>query len=65
MPEEKAAAPSAPGRERWEVDTRQVGRQTRKQFAYYYLHTNGEVFMCIKPTLEGCRKSRDLWLEGR
>ncbi|KAB3744528.1 DUF3873 domain-containing protein, partial [Phocaeicola vulgatus] len=35
-----------------------------------YRHTDGELFSCVKPTLEECRRLRDEWLnlknkEGR
>lgn len=30
---------------------------------YNYRHADGALFQCIKPTLEDCRRSRDLWLE--
>jgi hypothetical protein len=29
---------------------------------YDYRHTDGELFSCIKKTLELCRESRDKWL---
>jgi hypothetical protein len=32
---------------------------------YDYRHTDGELFSCVKPTLELCREARDNWLKGR
>tara|TARA_R110002020_G_scaffold415842_1_gene625104 strand:+ start:440 stop:877 length:438 start_codon:yes stop_codon:yes gene_type:complete len=33
-----------------------------KRFQYDYRHTNGELFSCVKTSLEACRDARDLWL---
>lgn len=29
---------------------------------YDYRHTNGELFSCIRPTLDQCRTKRNEWL---
>lgn len=37
-----------------------------KQFIQYdYRHTDGELFSCVKRTLELCRDSRDIWLRRK
>ncbi len=33
-----------------------------KRVQYDYRHTNGELFSCIKKTLDDCRIARDEWL---
>jgi hypothetical protein len=32
---------------------------------YDYRHTNGELFSCVKRTLNACRADRDRWLAKR
>lgn len=34
-------------------------------FQYDYRHYNGELFSCVKPTLEKCREARKSWVLGR
>ena len=35
-------------------------------FAQYdYRHTDGELFSCVAPTLEECRRRRDQWLNKK
>lgn len=34
-------------------------------YQYDYRHTDGELFSCVMPTLEGCREERDKWLEAK
>jgi hypothetical protein len=34
-------------------------------FQYDYRHTNGELFTCVKPSLEKCRGERDEWLRSK
>lgn len=55
----------APGQEQYETFTRKVGAKTKKYIQYDYRHTDGELFSCIRPTLEACRAARDEWLEQR
>lgn len=52
----------APGQEQYETFTRKVGRQAKKYVQYDYRHTDGELFSCVKPTLDACRTARDAWL---
>lgn len=35
----------------------------KKYVQYDYRTESGELFACVKPTLEECRQKRDLWLE--
>lgn len=55
----------APGQEQHETFARKVGRQTKRYIQYDYRHVDGELFSCIKPTLEDCRAARDAWLEAK
>jgi len=32
---------------------------------YDYRHTDGELFSCVRSTLEKCRKERDKWLKNK
>ena len=32
---------------------------------YDYRHTDGELFSCVKPTLDECRAARDKWLTAK
>ena len=34
-------------------------------FQYDYRHTDGELFACVKPTLDECRTARDKWLDAK
>ena len=39
---------------------------TKKSMVQYdYRADDGELFSCIKGTIEACRKARDGWLEAR
>ena len=53
---------TALGQEQYEAFTRKAGRIKKKYYQYDYRHTNGQLFSCIKPTLEACKVSRDQWL---
>ena len=40
-----------------------VGRRKRTLVQYDYRHpADGELFSCVKPTLDECRTARDKWL---
>ena len=40
-----------------------IGRRKRTLVQYDYRHpTDGELFSCVKPTLDECRAARDKWL---
>ncbi|MDR1409331.1 MAG: DUF3873 domain-containing protein [Oscillospiraceae bacterium] len=60
------------GQEQWEFFNNRVGGRT-KQYCQYDFRTSdakygireiGELFSCVKPTLDECRKARDAWLYG-
>ena len=53
----------ANGQERHETFKSSVTR--KKAVQYDYRHTDGELFSCVRPTLESCRAARDAWLEKR
>ncbi len=54
------------GEERHEYFTPAFARRTKKRFCQYdYRHTDGELFSCVAPTLEECRRMRDEWLNKR
>jgi len=41
-------------------------RATRKKAVQYdYRHINGELFSCVKLTIEACRAARDEWLAAK
>lgn len=48
-----------PGKEQYESFT----HRGKKYVQYDYRTESGELFACVKPTLEECRQKRDLWLE--
>jgi len=60
-----ATTTNAPGQEQYEMFSRKVGGTVKKYIQYDYRHTDGELFSCIKPTLEACRAARDEWLENK
>lgn len=51
--------------EQFEKFTHRVGRQIKKYVQYDYRHTDGELFSCVRPTLDACRAARDAWLAGK
>ena len=55
----------SPGQEQYETFTRKVGRKSKKYVAYDYRHIDGELFSCVKPTLDDCKAARDTWLEKK
>lgn len=48
------------GEEKYEEYYSDVVRRNCVQ--YDYRHTDGELFSCVKPTLEMCREKRDQWI---
>ncbi len=56
---------TAPGQEQYTHFTRRIGRKSKRYCQYDYRLTSGELFSCIKPTLDACRAARDEWIEGR
>lgn len=52
------------GGEQYETYTPAI-RKARKRVQYDYRHTDGELFSCVKKTLDECRVARDHWIETR
>jgi hypothetical protein len=53
------------GQEQYESFFRKVKGKNKKYCQYDYRHMDGELFSCVKATLEECRAERDLWLEKK
>ena len=66
MTENGVTTTNAPGQEQYEFFVPEHHRRTGKQFCQYdYRHTDGELFSCVKKTLDDCRAARDAWLEKK
>ena len=50
------------GTEKYENFQMGIGRRKRILVQYDYRNENGELFSCVKPTLDECRAARDKWL---
>ena len=53
----------ANGQEQYEAYVSNISRRTEVQ--YDYRHTNGELFSCVRPTLDACRKAKEEWLKKK
>ena len=53
------------GTEKYEHFQLGIGRRSRPLVQYDYRHTDGELFSCVKPSLEECRAERDKWLTAK
>ena len=53
------------GTEKYERFQAGIGRRKRTLVQYDYRHTDGELFSCVKPTLDECRMERDKWLTAK
>ena len=54
------------GTEKYEKFQSGFGRSKRILVQYDYRHpTNGELFSCVKPSLDECRAARDKWLTAK
>ena len=53
------------GTENYEKFQTGIGRRKRTLVQYDYRHTDGELFSCVKPTLDECRAARDKWLPAK
>ncbi len=42
-----------------------MGRRKRTLVQYDYRSEDGELFSCVKPTLDECRAERDKWLTAK
>jgi hypothetical protein len=49
------------GQEQWEAFT----AGGNKYIQYDYRHTDGELFSCIRKTIDICRAKRDEWLKAK
>lgn len=54
MTKNRVSTTAAPGQEQFENFTRKVGRQVKRYVQYDYRHTDGELFSCVRPTLDAC-----------
>ena len=53
------------GTEKYERSQSGIGRRRRTLVKNDYRHTDGELFACVKPTLDECREARDKWLTAK
>lgn len=53
------------GTEKYENFQMGIGRRKRILVQYDYRNENGELFSCVKPTLDECRAARDKWLTAK
>ena len=53
------------GTENYENFQTGIGRRKRTLVQYDYRHTDGELFSCVKTTLDECRAARDKWLTAK
>lgn len=53
------------GTEKYEKYQTTIRRKRTTLFQYDYRHTDGELFSCVRPTLEECRHLRDEWIKGK
>ena len=53
-----------PGEEKF-LKYHPVAFKGRIFYQYDYRHTDGELFSCVKPTLDECRAARDKWLTAK
>ena len=47
------------GEEKYEKFTRKMGRKVQHLVQYEFRNDQGELFTCVKSTLEACRAARD------
>ena len=53
------------GTENYENFQTGIGRRKRTLVQYDHRHMDGELFSCVKPTLDECRAARDKWLTAK
>ena len=51
------------GHEQHEFFKMRISRQRLVQ--YDYRHTDGELFSCVKSTIEACKQARNIWLNKK
>ena len=54
-----------PGQEQYEEFQRKVGGKMKTFFSYDFRDHDGELFSCVRPTLEACRAARDAWVDEK
>lgn len=54
-----------PGQEQYEKFQSRIGRKVKTFYSYDYRDHDGELFSCVKPTLEACRTARDAWVKAK
>jgi hypothetical protein len=47
------------GQEQYEFFNQKIGQRTKVFCAYDYRHTDGELFSCVKPTLDACKVAKN------
>ena len=53
------------GTEKYEKYQTTIRRKRTTLFQYDYRHTDGELYSCVKPTLDECRAARDKWVMAK
>lgn len=52
--------------EKYEKFQLKIGHQVRTVYQYDYRDTvSGELFSCVRPSLDACRDKRDEWLKAK
>ena len=51
------------GKENYTIYATKLGRKKVRMYQYDYRTESGELFACVAPTLDECRKKRDEWLK--
>ena len=65
MTENGVSTCRAAGTEQFEKFQSGFGRRKRTLVQYDYRASDGELFSCVAPTLEECRRRRDAWLSEK
>jgi len=65
MTENGVSTCRAAGTEQFEKFQTGFGRRKRTLVQYDYRASDGELFSCVAPTLEECRRRRDAWLSEK
>ena len=65
MTENGQSTTKTPGQEQYQKLTNGTGSRKKSYIQYDYRHPDGELFSCVKLTLEACRTARDEWLDRK
>jgi len=60
-----ATATVTAGQDMYEIFYNITGRKRKKYYQYDYRAEDGELFSCVKSTLDACRIERDRWLKKK